>query len=173
MEKEAYKKRIIDACLAALRETAANAKREMDDAQQQANDYGQPKDRYDSFRTKLLRTRDMFAKQYSVANENIKHLEELNPNKLLDKVAYGSIVITDKQHLFIVLGLGKIMVDDTAFYVISLNVPIYGAMKDRKKGETFTFNGVTHKIQDIFWEVYALITNCILRNERKFITFVP
>lgn len=38
----------------------------MDEAQQQSNDYGQNKDRYDSFRTKILRQRDMYAKQYQV-----------------------------------------------------------------------------------------------------------
>ncbi len=150
MTKADYKKRIIEACITLLRETAANAKREMDDAQQQANDYGQPKDRYDSFRTKLMRTRDMFAKQYALANENIKRLEEFDCNKLSEKVEYGCVVITDKQRLFVALGLGKIPVDDIAFYAISLNVPVFEAMKGRKKGDSFTFNGIRQEIKDVF-----------------------
>ena len=150
MTNTEYKKQVVEACLAVLRETAANAKREMDDAQKQANDYGQPKDRYDSFRTKLMRMRDLFAKQYALANENIKRMEELDYTKLSEKVEYGSIVITDKQQLFVALGLGKIPVSNTVFYAISLNVPVYEVMKGCKKGDSFTFNGIRQEIKDVF-----------------------
>ena len=107
MTRETLRQAVIADSIAHQKHVADTAKAEMDAAQQQANDYGPNKDRYDSFRTKIMRSRDMFAKQYSNAVESIRYLQELEGSEPTVAVDYGSIVVTDKQRLFISVGMGK------------------------------------------------------------------
>lgn len=144
------KKKIIDACRSMQLETINNLKLEMEEGQKAANEYGLPKDRYDSFRTQLLRKRDMFAQQLAKANEQLELLKRIDPEKECSKIEFGALVMTNKQHLFISIGLGKVKVDNDAFYAISPAVPIYKAMEGKKIGEEFTFNNVTYKIEKIY-----------------------
>ena len=68
MDRAQRRIQIIQACLALQQHVAATAKQEMDSAQQQSNDYGANVDRYDSYRTKMMRQRDMYAKQSCCRN---------------------------------------------------------------------------------------------------------
>jgi hypothetical protein len=150
MNKTELKEKILNTCKLHLLQTIDNLKSAMEEAQKAANEYGPPKDRYDSFRTQLLRKRDMFAQQLTKANEQMDILNRIDPEKVLDKVEFGSVVITDKQKMFISIGLGKLHIDDLEFYAISPFVPIFNAMRDKKKGEEFVFNSNKFIIKDIY-----------------------
>ena len=65
-------------------------------------------------------------------------------------VDYGSIVVTDKQRLFISVGMGKFVSGNETYFGISANVPVFQVMKGKKKGESFVFNGVKQTIVDVF-----------------------
>ncbi len=92
----------------------------------------------------------MFAQQLVKANEQMDTLNKINPEKELDKVEFGAIVITNKQMMFVSIGLGKIEVDDQIYYAISPTVPIFNAMRDKKKGEEFVFNSSKFIIKELF-----------------------
>lgn len=148
---------IIQACLQLQQEVAATAKQEMDSCQQQSNDYGANVDRYDAYRTKLMRTRDMYAKQLSNANASIRVLQELIRLSPMSCADHGAIVITNKQRFFLSAGIGKFMVPFHApeavpqevFFAISAQTPIYMALKGKRVGDSLTFNGVTQLIEEI------------------------
>jgi hypothetical protein len=150
MTREERRHNVIADSIAHQEKVAATAKAEMDAAQQQANDYGPNKDRYDSFRTKILRSRDMFAKQYSNAVESIRHLQELADSQPQDTVDYASIVVTDKQRIFISVGMGKFISGGDTYFGISAQVPIFQVIKGKKKGDEFVFNGVRQKVLEVF-----------------------
>ena len=150
MTREERRHNVIADSIAHQEKVAATAKAEMDAAQQQANDYGPNKDRYDSFRTKILRSRDMFAKQYSNAVESIRHLQELADSQPQDTVDYSSIVVTDKQRIFISVGMGKFISGGDTYFGISAQVPIFQVIKGKKKGDEFVFNGVRQKVLEVF-----------------------
>lgn len=143
------KYKLIDKCLIILSERAENAKKAMDELQQSANEYGLPKDRYDSFRAQVLRKRDLFAEQYQKTMDEIDLIKKIDPEKKSDKVEFGSIVITNKQKLFVSISLGKIMLENEEYYAISTQVPIYNAIKGRKAGEKFEFNGNRFEIIEL------------------------
>jgi hypothetical protein len=65
-------------------------------------------------------------------------------------VEFGSVVITDKQRIFIAAGIGKIVLENETYYAISTQVPVYKAMKGLKVGESFTINNNKFTIKDIF-----------------------
>lgn len=144
------KEKILDACKMLQLKTIKNLKSEVEEAQNAANDYGLPKDRYDSFRTQLLRKRDMFAQQLAKANQQLDLLNQINPEKEYATVEFGAVIVTNRQNLFISIGLGKVQVDDQTYFAISPAVPIYRAMEGKKVGEGFSFNNTTYKIQELY-----------------------
>jgi hypothetical protein len=150
VSKTAIKYQILDHCINQLQKTIDNIEYAMNDAQKSANDYGQPKDRYDSYRTQLLRKRDLLARQLKEAILQMEALGKVNPESMMSRVGFGAIVLTTNQNMFISVGLGKVHLDGKDFYVISPNVPIFEAMRDKKKGEEFEFRGMKQKIIDVF-----------------------
>ena len=101
MTRQQRRIQIITSCLEQQKQLAATAKQEMESAQQQSNEYGANVDRYDSYRTKMMRSRDMYAKQLSNANAGIRVLQELINLPPFEKAEHGAIVITDKQKFFL------------------------------------------------------------------------
>ncbi len=149
MELSRLKKELLDACLAEIDNRAVSLKKVMEDAQQSANDYGQPKDRYDSYRTQLLRKHDMFGQQLRKILEQRSMLDRIDPEKICESVGFGALVITNKQKIFISVGLGKFIFRDEDYFVISPAVPFYRAMEAMKAGDGFDFRGQQFKILEI------------------------
>ena len=157
MSREEQRKMVICSCIEQQEHIANVAKQEMESAQQQSNDYGANVDRYDSYRTKMMRQRDMYAKQLSNANASIRVLQELLRHAPFDVVEHGAIVVTDKQRFFLSAGIGKFMVpyqspvdvQQEVFFAISAQTPIYMALKGKRVGDSITFNGMTQTVQEI------------------------
>jgi len=143
------KEKLLARCIEVKEDSEANILAAMDDAQQSANEYGAPKDRYDSFRAQLMRKRDMLAQQLSVVSEELRYLRQVKPGSISSRVEPGALVKLDSQTLYILVGIGKLVIDDTTFYVVSPVVPLVIAMNDLHPGESFSFRGTTMKILDI------------------------
>ncbi|OFX58685.1 MAG: hypothetical protein A2046_10200 [Bacteroidetes bacterium GWA2_30_7] len=149
-EKISLKTNLIIECKKTLNNKASLAKQAMDENQQQANEYGLPKDRYDSFRTQLLQKRDLFAVQYQKFIDDIKMLDLIDSKSTFYKIKFGAVVITDAQSFFVAVGMGKVTVNNSDFFVISPKVPLFNAMKDKSINETFIFNGKEFLIKKVF-----------------------
>ena len=150
MTREEQRQQVICSCIEQQEHIASVAKQEMDSAQQQSNDYGANVDRYDSYRTKMLRSRDMYAKQYSNALAGIRHLQDLLRQPPFDRVEHGAVVITDRQAFLLSIGAGKFMVGNKVFFAISAQTPIYAALKGKQVGDSIIFNGLSQTIKEIF-----------------------
>ncbi len=136
-------------CVEKQKEILENAKAAMDEAQTAANEYGAPRDRYDSFRAQLLRKRDLHAAQYEKALNELDFLEKLDPSNLNKELTINTLVITNKQKFYVSVGLGKIILAEAEFYAISPLAPIYQALKEKATGDTVAFNGQKITIVDI------------------------
>jgi len=150
MDNLTLKKQLIEACEKIQKERIDSIKSAMDEAQQSANEYGGPKDRYDSFRMQQLNKKDMFGNQLQKANTEFIALEKINKLKVTKRVEFGAVVMTEEQKLFISISLGKVEMNNDIYFAISPNVPLFEAMKGLKKNDTFTFRGKTSKIIDVF-----------------------
>ena len=149
MKLSELKMHLYDACFHEIDDRAASLRKVMDDAQQSANDYGQPKDRYDSYRTQLLRKRDMFGQQLGKIMEQRTVLERIDPERVSEKVEFGALVVTDKQKMLIAVGLGKFTLEGVDYYVISPVVPFFKAMEGLRAGDTFEFRDQKFSIKEI------------------------
>lgn len=157
MTREEKRIKVVNACIAHQQHIANVAKQEMDSAQQQSNDYGANVDRYDSYRTKMMRARDMYAKQLSNANASLRYLQEALRMPPFDHAEHGAIVVTDKQRFFLSIGAGKFVVKDPEsatgmqyYFAISAQTPIYQALKGKTIGDSFVVNGIPQTIREIF-----------------------
>ena len=158
MTREEKRREVVEACIAHQRQVADTARKEMDSAQQQSNDYGANVDRYDSYRTKMMRARDMYAKHYSNAEKSIRYLEDMLRQPPFATAEHGPVVVTDRQRFFLSVGVGKFLVpyapaegeQQNVYFAISAQSPIYAALKGRKEGDSFVFNGVRQTVQEIY-----------------------
>ena len=150
MTREEKRQQVICSCIDQQEHIANIAKQEMDSAQQQSNEYGANVDRYDSYRTKMMRSRDMYAKQYSNAQTGVRYLQDLLKLPPFDTVEHGAVVITDRQNFLLSIGAGKFMVGNRVFFAISAQTPIYLALKGKRVGDTIVFNGQSQTIKEIF-----------------------
>ncbi len=78
-----------------------------------------------------------------------KELTRIDISKVFTKVAFGSIIVTDKGTYFISIGIGKIQIDDQICYAISLASPFGGLLKDKGVGDEVQFQGRTFSINEI------------------------
>lgn len=150
MEMLELKRNLILLCKAMLQDRADNAKNAMNEMQQSANEYGIPRDKYDSFKAQALHKKDMFAAQYQRALDDLVLLEKINTEKISEVVEFGSIVITNKQKMIIAISLGKVQLEKETYFAISPQVPIFKEIQGLKKGDTFKFNGIEQQVLEIF-----------------------
>lgn len=145
-----FKIKLLSECIRLKEESQSHILAAMDDTQQSANEYGAPKDRYDSFRAQLMRKRDMLAQQQAAIEEDLRYLRQIKASTISKIVEPGALVILNTQILYILAGIGKIEMDNTLVYVISPIVPLAVAMKGLKAGDTFSFRNVSMKILEIY-----------------------
>lgn len=151
MEKLTLKREIAGICKQIKLESETNLLIAVREAEQSANEYGQPRDRYDSYRAQLSNKRDMLAQQLRKVQDEIALLDRIDLNRECDAAGFGSVVITSLQQVFISIGIGKVKLDTgEVFYAISAAVPFAMAVHGMKKGDTFGFKGLRHQIIDVY-----------------------
>lgn len=150
VEKLKIKKQILGTCLKMQIQNEEHTKSIMDEALESANESEQTQDLYDSYRTQLLQKREMFSHQLVKIIDERRVLERIDPNEIHTEVAFGSVVITDTQKLFISIGLGKFTCGGEDFFAISPMVPLFKVMEGKKAGESFTFNNREYHIKEVF-----------------------
>ena len=151
MDNLILKREIASVCKKIKMENEANLIQAISEAEQSANEYGQPKDRYDSYRAQLSNKRDMLAQQLNKVQEEIALLDRIDLTRACVSAGFGAVVITPVQKVFISIGIGKIKLNDgSEFYAISAVVPFAKAIRDKRKGDVFEFNGKKLEIIDLF-----------------------
>jgi hypothetical protein len=144
------KEKLLARCIELKEESESNLLAAMDDAQQSANEYGAPRDRYDSFRAQMMRKRDMLAQQYASIEEELRFLRQAKSDSKAVNVDLGALVVLNSQVLYIMVGIGKVEIEGQSIYVVSPVVPLVTAMKNLKKGDSFTFRGTVMQILEIY-----------------------
>ncbi|WP_178988463.1 hypothetical protein [Winogradskyella schleiferi] len=103
----------------------------------------------DSGNSKLL---DDLEKNMTYLNDAHKMREQLKlvrPNLVSETVVLGSLVKTDSITFFIALSIGKVELEGSEYYIISLASPLGQLLKHRKKGDEFQFNDKRYLIKEV------------------------
>ncbi|WP_179334847.1 hypothetical protein [Winogradskyella costae] len=103
----------------------------------------------DSGNSKLLDDLEKNMNYLSDANKMREQLKLVRPNLVSDNVVLGSLVKTDSITFYIALSLGKVEVEDSEYYIISLASPLGQLLKNRQKGDQFKFNEKSYEIKAV------------------------
>jgi transcription elongation GreA/GreB family factor len=70
-----------------------------------------------------------------------QELSRIPLERIFDRVAFGSLVRTDKGDYLIAIGLGPIQIGNETVFVISMASPIGQLLKDKQANDEVVFNG--------------------------------
>ena len=149
MTNLSIKAQIAQIAIGIIEEKIAFIRESMLEAQQIANDYGQPKDRYDGFRNQQIRYKGQLSQQMENLTADLLNLKKIDLSIKRKKVNLGSLVITSQQKVFISISLGKITYNGEDYFLISTSVPFYQAIQGKKVGDKVIFNNKTIEIFEV------------------------
>lgn len=151
IEPESIKKELLNTCLVLVEQRIFNARQAMMQAQQSANaeEKSSAGDKYETGRAMAQIERDKAAQQLNEAMTLKNSLRMANVRPTGNKVSSGSLVITDNNHFFIAISIGKQRVGDTDFFVVAPVTPIGRILMGLGAGDQFLFNNQFHSIREI------------------------
>ena len=80
----------------------------------------------------------------------LKHaLDQINPDQTPGIVQSGSLVITDQGSFFIAISLGKVVLHNQSYLVVSPGSPIGQKLLGLKPGDEMTFNHMAYVVQEL------------------------
>jgi hypothetical protein len=147
-----FKHKILAECLRIQRQVVENARLAVADAQESANegDDSTEEKLYNSYREEMQNKRDMFARHYELAMEDLNQLNQVVTSKEYLKAEFGSVVETDSGTYFIATSLGQVKVEGKTIFVVSALAPVYKAFEGKKEGQSFTFRDKTITIKKVY-----------------------
>jgi len=151
-QQEQLKQKLLAECIKMQKAVVENAKRTMTDFQISAveGDDGNEEKLYNSYREEMQNQRDMFARHYELALEELGLLNKVLLSTEYKEASFGTVVRTEDQSFFISISLGAVQVDGKTYFAISPVKPIFKAFTGKKAGEFFNFREKQVKILEVF-----------------------
>ncbi len=106
-------------------------------------------DKYETGRTLMQMEVEKNRVQLNKHKNLINELQKIDLQKKFDKVEFGSLVMTTQNNYFISTAIGKVEIEGTSFFCISLASPIGKELYTKKAGDSFSFQQQEVKIIDI------------------------
>jgi transcription elongation GreA/GreB family factor len=148
---EGIKSELVSKCLALVEQRIANAQQAMNAAQESANTEGKSSagDKYETGRAMAQIERDKAAQQLNEAMTLKSSLSKIRIKSSGDQVSLGGLVMTDKNHFFIAISMGKMGVSGIDYFVVAPATPIGQLLMGLKVGNQFSFVNQIHTIKEI------------------------
>jgi transcription elongation GreA/GreB family factor len=106
-------------------------------------------DKYETGRAMMQLEIEKNAAQLSESLKLKYALDQINIESGSGFVQAGSLVVTNREMVFIAISLGKIIVHDQTYLVISPASPLGQKFMGLKSGDATAFRGETYVIQDV------------------------
>ena len=103
-------------------------------------------DKYETGRAMIHLEKEKVGHQLNEALKMRQMLAGIDVEKAFGKVGVGSLVETEVARYFIATSLGKVVLDEANYFVISPLSPIGQAMLNKTVGDMISFAGKTQKI---------------------------
>lgn len=153
MDKMKFKQQVWEAGRAAQSQILSDFEvrlRELEKSENQVRE-----DQFDSQQQSLRGEMDdeisHLGKELVFAQKEQLLLDSLAPGEHPDtEVKLGSVVLTDKMNFFPSVSVEHFKVEDTEFFGISKEAPLYQAMAGKKAGDTFECRGIEYTILDLY-----------------------
>ncbi|HOJ91081.1 MAG TPA: hypothetical protein PK622_09010 [Saprospiraceae bacterium] len=145
------KSRLLGHCKEIVKARLFNAEDAMNRAQESANETEKSSagDKFETGRAMGHLEKEMYARQYQKALHDLQKIESLDSKAMTTEVSLGSLVEMGSKFYLIAIGIGKVILDDKEYYVLSDESPIALSIIGKKKYDSITINGNRLQITDI------------------------
>ncbi|GAB2483331.1 MAG: hypothetical protein EP311_08900 [Cytophagales bacterium] len=89
-------------------------------------------------------------KELTFLKNELRVLENIDPELEHNQVQLGAVVITDQRIFFISTSVELVEVNGHCLYGISTKAPIFASMRGKKTGDAFEHAGVRYLILDVY-----------------------
>ena len=143
---------IYNACLQKLQEQIDELQEAIDKVQEsvEGEENSTAGNKFETARAMGQEELDRLNRQMSNAQNQMKVLNLIEPNKPCDSAQLGAVIKTNKKMLYFSIGLGRIEVDKVNYFAISAISPIGKTLMGKTVGETVEFAGNKEKIEAIY-----------------------
>lgn len=107
-------------------------------------------DKHETGRAMLQLEREKLGKQLAEVEKLKRVLQKIHLNKKTERIALGSLVVTDSNCYYISISSGRVDINEQSVFCISPMTPIGQLLLGKTKGDTIHFNGLTTTIRDSF-----------------------
>jgi len=106
-------------------------------------------DKYETSREMIQQDLNRYHQQLAIAERDLNTLDQLIPFRESPIISLGSLVQTDSGYYFMAISIGQVKIDEEQVFCVSPQSPIGRLLVGLSLGDTFSFNGKTHKVVNI------------------------
>jgi len=106
-------------------------------------------DKYETGRAMMQKEQEMNEGKILKAELLIQQLKHVYKAETSSQISAGSLVSTEVAYFFVGVGIGKLSIDESVVYAISVASPVGQNLLGLSEGENFDFNGFSLKILKI------------------------
>jgi transcription elongation GreA/GreB family factor len=145
------KAKLLTTCYEYVEQRIATSRQAMKHAQDSANteEKSSAGDKYETGRAMAQIERDKAAQQLDEALKLKSILHQISSDVRNDKVAQGSLVITNDHLFYLAISVGKVNIEGQNFLIIAPTSPIGQVLLNSKVGDQFAFNKNGQVIKEI------------------------
>ena len=145
------KRELLKFCWDHLNERARRLKQSNDDLQESLDSETKNStgDKHETGRAMVQLEQEKLAQQVQELDNTKEVLKKINIERKSETIGAGSLVKTSFADYFIAISAGAFKNGNGVVYCISINAPIAQLLVDKKKGDSFVFNGNTHTILEV------------------------
>lgn len=144
------KQELLQVCMDYVNKRINNYKLEMDVIKDSIENGDKSSDEDDDGgKGKLLNDMEKNAQHLNDATRMLETLKQINPKIQNETGALGSIIYTQSNIFFLSVSVGKIDLENSSYFAISLQSPIGMQLRNKVKGDQINFNGATYTITNI------------------------
>jgi transcription elongation GreA/GreB family factor len=145
------KKKLYQQCVALANERINSIQSAITNAQEAANNETKSTagDKHDTARAMAQNDVEQKSKQLAEAKKLKMGLAQFTPDSGKGEVGLGSLVLTPDTKYYISISVGKVEVDSEMVFAVSPISPIAMAMRGKKAGDSFDFNGREFQVIEV------------------------
>lgn len=144
------KQELLQVCMDYVNKRINNYKLEMEIIKDSIeNNDKSSEDDNDGGNGKLLNDLEKNAQHLNDATRMLETLKQINPKIQNESGVLGSIIYTQSNIFFLSVSVGKIDLENSSYFAISLQSPIGMQLRNKTKGDQINFNGVNYTITNI------------------------
>lgn len=106
-------------------------------------------DKYETGREMAQQEVNKLEAQLVKSQAMLRDVEQIDPKTKLAEIGFGSVVVSNQGNYFFSVALGKINLDETSFFCLSLASPIGQVLAGKKAGDAIVFNGKNIVIEQV------------------------